>query len=99
MAHDPTNPKQHAEFDRAVLFRWEKNDFADCKVHVSCPKCSTLSKHSLDLLKSRLQCPTCPFSGLIAYDAAGLMGYEEWMKQRGTAGAPEDQAIPSTPAD
>src|SRR5207302_1826111 len=49
------------EFDAVrgivYLFRWEKNDFANCEVHVSCPKCFTLSKHSLNLFTARLQCP------------------------------------------
>jgi hypothetical protein len=85
-----------AQRGTVYLFHWETNDFTLCQVHVSCPKCFTLSKHSLDLFKSRLQCPACPFSGPIAYDAAGLIGYEEWKKLDRQV-KPEEQAIAELP--
>src|SRR2546428_3354023 len=65
---------------QAILFRWEAFDFAKCEVHVSCPKCFTLTRVPLEHLFASVECACCHLKAPIAYSETAARTYNTFLE-------------------
>lgn len=80
------------------LFRYESIDLDKEQAHISCPACYALSRIPLKDMLGQLQCQHCPFTAQVGYNAAGRLGYDEWLKGKETEPSPALQRIQAAAA-
>lgn len=74
--------EQMRDYDPANMWRWEKWDFANRKVHLSCPVCYRLAiadlQLVLDTVKIRDTHNDCTFEGYVAFEENGHAELQAW---------------------